>query len=75
MKDQLIALAESIDSARLAANAIALTAPQSGVYGKLSDALLRTLAHITDDVDLSLSAYQAMLDGCTVREALKAISQ
>lgn len=73
MSEQLIALAESIDAARILANANESTARQSGVYGDLTDALAKTLSLILGPNGLN-AAYQAMADGYTVREAIDRVT-
>lgn len=64
-------LATRLDEARIAANDIEAAAPQDGVYGHISDALRKTLALLRDgDLKRADAAYQAILDGCIVTEAL-----
>lgn len=64
-------LATKLDGARIAANDIEETAPQSGVYGDISDALRKTLALLLDgDHVRGEAVYEAILDGNTVTEAL-----
>jgi hypothetical protein len=64
-------LATRLDQARLAANDIEETAPQSGVYGDIVDALRKTLAVLLDDDHVRAEAvYEAILDGNTVTQAL-----
>lgn len=77
-QEALIELAETLDKARLQANAIESAASQRGVYGEVSLALLDTLEMIfeerVDDANLFANlAYNSLLDGNTVREALKAV--
>ena len=45
-EEELLALAEALDKARMAANAIEATAPQSDAYGDIETALATVLAHI-----------------------------
>jgi hypothetical protein len=64
-------LATRLDEARIAANDIEEAAPQSGVYGDISDALRKTLAVLLDGDHVRAEAvYQAILDGNTVAQAL-----
>ncbi|MEO3931428.1 hypothetical protein WMO79_01255 [Micrococcaceae bacterium Sec7.4] len=64
-------LATRLDQARIAANDIEETAPQSGVYGDISDALRKTLAVLLDGDHVRADAvYEAILDGNTVTQAL-----
>lgn len=64
-------LATKLDEARRAANDIEETAPQSGVYGDISDALRKTLAVLRDGDHVRADAvYEAILDGSAVKEAL-----
>jgi ABC-type transporter Mla subunit MlaD len=72
MEASLIDIAESINSARIIANANELTAPQRGVYGDLSEALGRVLRLMTGDNDRAKQMYQNILDGATVRQAYRA---
>ena len=70
MDEKLIALAEALDSARLTANSMEITAPQSGVYGTISYALQQTLAHIVGS-SLADRVYAAMVEnGQNVRDAI-----
>lgn len=69
-REALIELAETLDKARLQANAIEEAAPQRGVYGDIHIALVNTLALITDDHEAVYASI--MEDGNTVRQALKA---
>lgn len=71
MQPSLIDIAESIDSARIIANANDLTAPQRGVYGDLSEALGKVLRLMTGDNDRADRIYQAILDGASVRLAFR----
>ncbi|MCB5280347.1 hypothetical protein [Arthrobacter sp. ES1] len=64
-------LATRLDGARIAANDIEETAPQSGVYGDIADALRKTLAVLRDGDHVRADAvYEAILDGNSVTEAL-----
>lgn len=72
-KEALITLAETLDHARLQANAIEATAPQSGVYGRIVIAEIETLSLITDAYT-SQRVYDEILNsGISVREALAAL--
>jgi hypothetical protein len=68
----LIILAEMLNKARIQANAIEATAPQSGVYGHVARALNETLALLTD-AEKAADIYQAILDGCSVTEAIEVV--
>lgn len=69
MDEKLISLAESLDAARMTANSIEATAPQSGVYGQISEALQATLSLIVGD--LAPRVYASMCeDGNNVRDAI-----
>lgn len=67
---ELLILAAYIDHARLRANSIDSTASQDGVYGDLSRALTKTLALIVGE-NQAETAYQALLDGSSVTDAVK----
>lgn len=70
----LIALATTLDEARITANAIEAAAPQSGVYGDISDALEKTLVLILGSEFLAAQAHQMLVaDGLTVEEALETV--
>lgn len=75
-REALIKLAETLDDARKQANAIEATAPQIGVYGDISVALLETLGIILyrdgghGHSSRRHEVYASLLDGNTVREAL-----
>ncbi|MGY4541346.1 hypothetical protein ACVWY0_001255 [Arthrobacter sp. UYNi723] len=72
---QLTDLATSLDNARTAANAIEVAAPQKGVYGDIANALHKTLALLLDGSDYwAEKAYQAILDGNTVAQALEVVT-
>jgi hypothetical protein len=71
-REALIELAETLDKARLQANAIPAMAPQSGVYGDVSEALKRALAY-EFGVWVANKIYASLLDGNTVREAIAAV--
>jgi hypothetical protein len=71
MNAPLIVVAEAIDTARIAANQNDSTAPQGGVYGDLTDALIKTLVLITGSMIEAGHVYDRILDGATVTEALK----
>ena len=72
--EDLIRLAEKLDEARLTANSMDETAPQSGVYGNISDALRGTLVHIVGPY-AAYPAYQDMIEsGLTVREVIKRLA-
>lgn len=70
MNAELIALAETLDAARIAANAIEAAAPQDGVYGHTERALNATLELITGTADRAAVVYQSILDGNTVAQGL-----
>lgn len=74
MEDKaLTILAEMLNKARIQANAIEMTAPQSGVYGDIVKALNDTLVILTDSPSLAAQVYASILDdGCTVQEAITA---
>jgi len=77
-REALIRLAETLDKARIQANAIDIYVIQSqngGVYGQISQALTDVLEQIVGDEDgngvwEAGKVYQNLLDGNTVREAL-----
>lgn len=64
-------VAEAINAARIAANQNDDTASQSGVYGQLSSALKDTLYLLIGDWGRALDAYQFILDGSTVDQAVR----
>jgi hypothetical protein len=66
----LTILAHHIDQARIRANSIETAAPQQGVYGDLSKALIKTLVLLIGE-DQAAVAYQALLDGSSVSDAIK----
>lgn len=68
----LIILAEMLNKARIQANAIEVTAPQSGVYGDIVKPLKLTLALLTDAHTAS-RIYDALLDCSSVKEAMEAV--
>jgi hypothetical protein len=68
-REGLIQLADTLDKARLQANAIEVTAPQHGVYGYISDTLVEVLCLLTGRFEVG-DIYDALMDGNTVREAL-----
>lgn len=77
-REALIQLAETLDKARIQANAIEAAASQRGVYGQIVLSLFDTLELIfveqVDDHNLFANlAYNAILDGNTVREALAVV--
>lgn len=80
-REALITLAETLDKARLQANAIDVYTIQSqlGVYGDIVRSLTDTLEVIFEDRDdpnlFANLAYNSLLDGNTVREALKAVGK
>lgn len=67
----LIILAEMLNKARIQANAIEATAPQSGVYGDIVTSLKRTLAILTGDAHSASRVYEELLDCSSVTEALE----
>jgi hypothetical protein len=70
MDEKLIALAEALDAARMTANSIEATAPQSGVYGQISAALQSTLVLIVGSA-VADEAYESLVrDGNNVRDAI-----
>jgi hypothetical protein len=69
----LIILAEMLNKARIQANAIEATAPQSGVYGDIAKALQDTLAILTDAYTASF-IYEALLDASSVKEAIALVT-
>ena len=78
--EALIRLAETLDTARLQANASDAYTIQSqnGVYGQIAQALLDTLEvifvdHVDDHNLFANLAYNSLLDGNTVREALASV--
>jgi hypothetical protein len=71
MQAPLIVIAETINSARILANQNERTAPQSGVYGSLAEALKDTLDLITGDWNKAQIVYDSILDGNTVDQALR----
>lgn len=73
MIHELIALAETIDTARRQANAIEATAPQIGVYGKMATALVDTLTLVLGSYSVASNAYSLILDGDTVVEAIRKV--
>jgi hypothetical protein len=71
MQAPLIAIAEAIDTARILANQNEETAPQSYVYGQLAKSLQDTLFLAIGDRNRAESAYQFILDGATVDQAVR----
>lgn len=69
----LIILAEMLNKARIQANAIEVTAPESGVYGDIVKSLKRTLAILTGDAHTASRVYEALLDSSSIKEALEVI--
>ena len=69
----LIILAEILNKARIQANAIEVTAPQSGVYGDIVTSLKRTLVLLTNDAHTASRVYEALLDCSSVSEAMEAV--
>lgn len=69
----LVILAQMLDKARIQANAIEVTAPQSGVYGDIANALQQTLTFLTDDAAAANRIYDDIIEnGSSVKEAVKA---
>lgn len=66
----LVILAHYIDQSRIRANSIEPAAPQNGVYGDLVGALTKTLALLLGENQAKV-AYQALLDGSSVNDAIK----
>lgn len=71
-RPRLLALATSLNESRITSNALEATASQRGVYGKIAEALEQTLTLLTGDDSQAAYAYQGLLDGCTVEQALEA---
>lgn len=67
-KVSLLPLADQINAARITANANDATAPQTGVYGMLVEALQCTLAKMAG-VCRAEMMYEHILNGSTVQEA------
>lgn len=67
----LIALAETFESARNQANAIASTSWQLGAYGDASHGINKVLVLLTESEQEADEVYQVILDGQSVREALE----
>jgi len=72
-RHELLTLATTLDTARLQANDHAATAPQTGVYGDIVTALLDVIRLIVGSKGVADQVYQALLDGCTVPEALRTV--
>lgn len=70
-RESLKTLAATLNDARIQANANEATAPQRGVYGQIEEALKDVLALLTDTQTHVDVAYQCLLDGCTVPQALR----
>ena len=70
MDEKLIALAETLNKARIQANDHEITAPQHGVYGEVTRSL-KTVLFVLVGIDRSELAYQALLDGSDVRQAIR----
>lgn len=68
LDEGLLKLAETLDSARIQANAMEATAPQRGVYGKVSEALDLVL-FLMLGTDRARLAHEELLNGCSVKEA------
>lgn len=69
--NDLTSLAESLNTARLTANSIEVTAPQSGIYGDVVQALMKTLTLLLNGSTLMVEmAYNSILNGNTVEQAL-----
>lgn len=73
-REALIELAETLDSARLQANAIEEMAPQSWVYGDIAQVLVVVLCALTGRFEVG-DIYDLLLDGNTVREALEVVAK
>jgi hypothetical protein len=69
MNTELLNLAQYIDQARIRANSIEAAAPQNGVYGDLSNALTKALTLLIGESRAAV-AYQALLDGASVNDAI-----
>lgn len=82
-REALIELAETLDKARLQANAIhdAEVSSQRGIYGTVALALHRTLEEIMGAGKVATRnatadrVYDSLLDGNTVREALALVAE
>jgi len=76
MNTELIALADTLNNARIAANENETTAPQTGVYGHISRALVETLTLLfngrANDADM---AYDALIAGGTTTEAIEFVAK
>lgn len=70
----LINLAETLNTARIEANAIEETAPQGEVYGDISQIMVEVLCMITGRNEVG-DIYDSLLDGNTVREALALVKE
>jgi len=68
-REALIELAETLNKARVQANAIETTAPQWSIYGSIAQNLVEVLCLITGRFEVG-DIYDALIDGVTVREAL-----
>lgn len=66
----LMILAHYIDQSRIQANSIERAASQQGIYGDLSAALIKTLVLLIGETRADV-AYQALLDGTSVNDAIK----
>lgn len=66
----LMILAHYIDQTRIRANGIEPAAPQNGVYGDLVGALTKTLTLLLGESQAKV-AYQVLLDGSSVNEAIR----
>jgi hypothetical protein len=69
LDNPLIDLAETLNNARMQANAIPEMAPQGGVYGDISQIMVEVLCTITGRFEVG-DIYDSLNDGNTVREAL-----
>lgn len=70
----LVALAQQINEARIAANAIEATESSLyGVYGILSHALYDVIIRVVEGFDRRGFVFESILDGNTVQQALSAL--
>lgn len=72
-REALIALAETLDKARILANTMNET--EGAVYGDISRALSDTLQILSKDEYDSTEVYDSLIDGSTVRDALKRVEK
>lgn len=68
-REVLIELAETLDKARLQADTVEETAPESGLYRDIEQVLVEVLCMATGRGEVG-DIYDSLMDGNTVREAL-----